>query len=316
MWSSTSPTRRSWRPTWAVTDDVLVTAFHPQTAMTAVAMPGGFVDSAAVRRLSDLAEGNTPMAVTYADLPTMTSHTYPSLLLVMQGGLGAGDLFGEYLRTRPPALVMPTLPDVMNHVSPAMSVAWVDDSGLHSRSTEPFPLSAVLVDYGKSYATVNQLMIQAGVLVPSMTRAREASQRVKEGSNLRQIAVGFVLYANEHDNRLPEDLEGFYTWQATTGVGLMPSTFISPRTGTRLPDAMPMAVEAQARWIAENGDVVYGGAGRKLTDIGPASQTPVAWTNPDWVNEGISIVFADGHVEWIAFPQAFDIIAKAPDQAE
>ncbi|MEM7809558.1 MAG: H-X9-DG-CTERM domain-containing protein, partial [Planctomycetota bacterium] len=280
-------------PTWAVTDDVLVTAFNPQTAMAAVQFGGGFENSNVVRRLADLAEGNTPVFASYADLPTMTPHTYPALLLLMQGGVGAGDLFGEYLRTRPPGFVMPTLPDVQSNVTPSMAVAWMDEDGLHSRSVEPFPLSGVLVDYGKSYATINQMMTQvafsAGVMMPSLSRAREAAQKVKSASNLRSIGQGLVMHSIDdvRASRFPDDLTGIARYDVP-GIA-----FVSP---VDEPETVPLIADEE--WIAAQDDYIYLGSG--LTGTSPPS-TIIAVENPEAVawNDGINVLYADGAVRFV-----------------
>ncbi len=35
---------------------------------------------------------------------------------------------------------------------------------------------------------------------------------------------------------------------------------------------------------------------------------PVAWENPAGASDGIAILFADGHAEFIKFPMALDVI--------
>ncbi|MEM1011300.1 MAG: hypothetical protein AAGI46_03660 [Planctomycetota bacterium] len=285
-------------PTWAVTDDVLVTAFNPQTAMAAVQFGGGFENSNVVRRLADLAGGNTPVFASYADLPTMTPHTYPALLLLMQGGVGAGDLFGEYLRTRPPGFVMPTLPDVQSNVTPSMAVAWMDEDGLHSRSVEPFPLSSVLVDYGKSYATLNQIATQVGVvagtMVPTVGRARESAQKVKSASNMRQIGVGMMLYSIEdvRTGGFPDSLGELETF------GLSGAAFVTP---TDEPANVP--AEPTAQWIEQESDYLYLGSGLANT-AGPSIM--VAIEHPDTVPwaDGYNVLYADGAVRFVTW---FDI---------
>src|SRR5947209_5731291 len=47
------------------------------------------------------------------------------------------------------------------------------------------------------------IAILIGILLPSLSKARESSNRMKCLSNLRQIGVAFVMYANDHDGELP-----------------------------------------------------------------------------------------------------------------
>src|SRR5687767_13162951 len=41
------------------------------------------------------------------------------------------------------------------------------------------------------------------ILLPSLSRARESANRIKCGSNLRQIAISVVAYATEHRGKFP-----------------------------------------------------------------------------------------------------------------
>ncbi|MDB5296452.1 MAG: putative major pilin subunit [Phycisphaerales bacterium] len=41
------------------------------------------------------------------------------------------------------------------------------------------------------------------ILLPSLTRAREQANRIKCGSNLRQIALGAIVYANDNRGKFP-----------------------------------------------------------------------------------------------------------------
>lgn len=47
------------------------------------------------------------------------------------------------------------------------------------------------------------IVILIAILLPSLIRARQAANEIKCESNLRQLMTGFVMFANEHKNRLP-----------------------------------------------------------------------------------------------------------------
>src|ERR1044071_180300 len=53
------------------------------------------------------------------------------------------------------------------------------------------------------------------ILLPSLNRARETANRVKCGSNLRQIGQALLLYSNENKQNFPRT----YYNQATVLVG-------------------------------------------------------------------------------------------------
>jgi prepilin-type N-terminal cleavage/methylation domain-containing protein/prepilin-type processing-associated H-X9-DG protein len=47
------------------------------------------------------------------------------------------------------------------------------------------------------------IAVLIAVLLPTLHRAREAANRIQCGSNLRQIAMAFVMYANENSGSFP-----------------------------------------------------------------------------------------------------------------
>src|SRR5437868_13302142 len=64
------------------------------------------------------------------------------------------------------------------------------------RKNQGFTLVELLVVIG-----IIALLIS--ILLPSLSRARETANRVKCGSNLRQIGQGLLLYANENNGNFP-----------------------------------------------------------------------------------------------------------------
>jgi competence protein ComGC len=57
-----------------------------------------------------------------------------------------------------------------------------------------------LIDLLVSIAVMAVLI---GIMLPSISSAQEAARRVVCRSNVRQIGLGIVMYANDHDGRLP-----------------------------------------------------------------------------------------------------------------
>lgn len=68
--------------------------------------------------------------------------------------------------------------------------------GRGSRARSAFTLIDLLV----SIAVMSVLI---AIMLPSITSAHEAARRVACRSNVRQIGLGIVMYANDHDGRLP-----------------------------------------------------------------------------------------------------------------
>jgi len=50
------------------------------------------------------------------------------------------------------------------------------------------------------------IAILAGMLLPALSRAKEKARQIKCTSNMRQIGLGFHMYADDHEGRLPRAL--------------------------------------------------------------------------------------------------------------
>ena len=287
-------------PAWAVGEENLTLAFYPQNIAAAAKVAGdGFKGSDAYESAVELCDGNAPAYLTYADLPAMAPRSYPNLLALTQLGVGAGDLFAEYLRVAPPAVVLPGLPTLAENLTPAVSAGWVDDKGLHFRGREPFPLSGLLVDYGNSGGLLQSAPTVMGILAPSLGRSREAANRIKSASNLRMIgqALRQAAIDDVRSGRFPADLREFYL-----GSDLTVEAFVSPRTDTDLPGMMAAAREVEADWVAANSDYAYLGGG--LTDSVGAN-VMVAFESPAAVgdDEGVNVLFGDGSVRFVTLDE-------------
>ena len=136
-------------PTWAVSDSAALFGFYPQSVAAAMmtAEGDGFTGTASFTAIKEMAGGATIVGFTYADLPRFSGRSYALLNAYLQLGGGMLGSFGEAggLNVRMPAMTLPPYPIIREHLSPAVSVSWVDDRGLHYRSREPFPLSSLLL---------------------------------------------------------------------------------------------------------------------------------------------------------------------------
>jgi prepilin-type processing-associated H-X9-DG protein len=139
-----------------------------------------------------------------------------------------------------------------------------------------------------------------GTIMPSLARSRMVANRVKSASNLRQIGLGLVLYANENKGKYPADFgEVLLTQDITAAV------FINPQTRTRLPRGKEL--KAMAEWVRLNSDYEYLGAG-KTNQAGPEVVLAHEKIRPG--DQGINMLYGDGHVEWNVIGVAREILAK------
>lgn len=197
---------------------------------------------------------------------------------------------------------------VQPQIAPGGQASWTDDAGYHFRSVVPFPGGEVFARTGGSSGSVGGAALGASILLPSLNRARETANRVKSASNLRQIGMACMLYANEHDHKYPPDMG---TLLKTEDITI--DVFLSPRTSTSIPASVKSGdVDAMTKWVDASGDFKYLGAG--LSDSA-APEVVLAHERLDRkLADGINVLFADGHVEFILLKE-WPQIEKASKEA-
>ena len=135
-----------------------------------------------------------------------------------------------------------------------------------------------------------------------LMKARETANRVKCGSNMRQIGQGILLYANENKGKYPPDLGILVKTEDLT-----PEVFICPTGNNGFPRGANLAIDDQVKWVNEHSDYIYVGAGMNAT---AGAETIVLYEKPDaHQRQGMNILYGDGHVE-------FQMMAAAMQEIE
>ena len=289
-------------PTWAIKDGNMYIALYPQAVMSAadfVNRKGPSIleneEFVAVRKRVG---GENAAGVQFSDLAKEAPVNYAGWVALSRI-VGVADLFG----IKSPIIVLPPLSQIMANIGPAGSASWSDESGVHMRSVCPFPGSTVLsADPISAYMSAAPAL-SLSILLPSLSKARDAANRVKSGANLRQIGQGCLLYANENNGKMPPDLGSLVKEELT------PEVFVSPLGQQQVPPQLAaMSPEQKAAWINEHSDYVYLGKGK--TNNLPADQ-PVAYEKfENGHGQGITILFGDGHVEFLMMADAQRLLAN------
>ncbi|MDB5294299.1 MAG: hypothetical protein JWO31_282 [Phycisphaerales bacterium] len=285
-------------PSWAVKEGHLVVALFPQMVAGALDQIGGGAAMAGGRKSildnPDFAALRKRLGVTaangfaWSDLPKTAPDSYASWVAVSRLANFA-DVFG----VPAPAMLLPPLGKLMPHLSPAGSVTWTDKDGIHAKMLSPFPGATVLA--ADPLSSTQSAPFLASVLLPSLNRAREQANRVKSASNLRQIGIAGIMYANENKGRFPATMgELFRKSELTAEVA------VNPRVNTGPAPRFADPVQA-AKWVEANGGYVWIGGGLKTTE-GP--DTIIGYEKEDGLTEGLNLLFADCHVEWYAMDAA------------
>ena len=280
-------------PCWAIKNNTLYVALFPQILVSAAgqdATAGKSIltndDFNAARKRLGLT--NNAISLSYMDLPRLAPRGYQMVLALQRMGLGAADMFG--LQT--PAMVLPPLNKIMPHLVSSAGATWIDDAGWHYRGVTPFPGADLLGGEQALVATAAPLAV--AVALPATARARQQAMMVQEASNLRQIGMGVMMYANDNKGDLPPDLGATYSYIQS------PMVYIAAQNqGTKAvpPTARP---EDLAKWVNENADYVYVGkdVADKLTKIPNTAQAIIAHEKFELSKNGMTnVLYADGHVE-------------------
>jgi prepilin-type processing-associated H-X9-DG protein len=124
-------------------------------------------------------------------------------------------------------------------------------------------------------------------MIPSLRRAREAANRVASMSNMRQILMGCVMYANDNNGKWPDDLKGIAKYVPNPVVMKNPHH----------PDLNPAFIYLKPKNIRG----------------GNPGQMMVLYESHKNFGDGINIGFADGHVEYVQSKQRFDELLAATE---
>jgi prepilin-type processing-associated H-X9-DG protein len=280
-------------PAWAVKDGYLVVGLYPQIVAGAAdhLAAGGksILDNPAYQAVRKRLGVTTASAVAFADLAQTLPDAYATWVAVSRLS-GFADVFG----IPAPAMLLPPLPKLLPHMTPAGQVTWTDKDGIHMKAISPFP-GATLIATDPLGGAQMTAPIMASVLLPALAKAREQGNRIKSASNLRQIGLMAMMYANENNRnggKFPPTLA-----ELVVKGGASPDAFVSPRRdGTAPPHLLNADPAVRGRWVEENSHYAYVGAG--LTSAaGP--DVVLAYEKWEGLDDGINVLFADGHVEWL-----------------
>jgi len=167
-------------------------------------------------------------------------------------------------------VMLPSLTEISKDMGPSCSYRYLAPGGLRWHYRGP--------GIEVSQMTIAGAGIGAGVLMPAMTRAREQARRVSSMSNLKQIGLGLLMYADDHDDKLPSDLTAISSYLGN------PNVLDSPRKPKGFAGPSYIYIPSQA------------------TSMYPGNI--VAYENPAFCLDGVNVLFLDSHVEFMK-PEPF-----------
>lgn len=162
--------------------------------------------------------------------------------------------------------------------------------------------------------------ILATLLIPTVGSVLDSATRSQAASNIRQIALAYMTYANSGSNpkTIPPTVNDPYQWAAILAEKATLNDaslyFIGSDPAVANFGALPKTVgtfNEQGRLVKNNliGTPVSWALTAGISPRAPVSTTPLAWTrglntngywdtDSPWEGAGGHIVYLDGHVEW------------------
>jgi prepilin-type N-terminal cleavage/methylation domain-containing protein/prepilin-type processing-associated H-X9-DG protein len=183
-------------------------------------------------------------------------------------------------------------------------------------------------EYSRGFTLIELLVviaiigILAGILLPVLSRARESARKTQCMSNIKQIGMGLIMYANENSEQFPSDTAYSGSNPAMRALNLLYTDYVSDRKVFNCPSDTTVTSATNAGMSASTiGGSEYFtstqnsyGYDRAHTQADAADvalvadrppSTPSATANSANHNaRGQNIVFVDGHVEFIISPLA------------
>jgi prepilin-type processing-associated H-X9-DG protein len=139
------------------------------------------------------------------------------------------------------------------------------------------------------------------ILLPSLCRSRETANRVKCGSNLRQIGQAIFLYAQDNGGQYPPSLAELLAHEDITAeVMTCPSSNDERSSGASTAEVVADLKAAETNAPGHKHCLSYVYVGGELNAKTVADTAIVAYEpleNHD--GDGANVLFGDGHVEFI-----------------
>jgi prepilin-type processing-associated H-X9-DG protein len=140
------------------------------------------------------------------------------------------------------------------------------------------------------------------VMLPSLCRSSETANRVKCGSNLRQIGQAIALYAQAHGGHYPPSLAVLLlTEDITPEVMICASSNDEKSAAADTAGVVAELAAAEANAPGYKHCLSYVYAGTALTEKAPTQTTIVAYEPlENHGGDGTNVLFGDGHVEFVS----------------
>jgi prepilin-type processing-associated H-X9-DG protein len=198
------------------------------------------------------------VAMSYTDSQTQ----YTQTMVQLQQFWPMAVMFAAKAGVTLPAM-LPQLGPIIKDMKPSSRLIWMGPDGLYSQYRGPG------VEVG--LASVAGVSIGAAVMMPALAHTRERAKEVASMSNLKQIGLALIMYADDNNDNLPADL------QAAQKHLSNPQALESPRKPKDFSGPSYIYIPGQT--------------------LKMDAQNVLAYENPEFSGDKINALFLDGHVE-------------------
>jgi len=250
-------------PSWTVVGDQVVVGSNPALLTSAVSQINSGTNS--IRSTDGFSKVTAKLP---ADLLSFkygdSKLQFTQLTTALQQFWPMATMFASNAGVKLP-FVLPQLSHIAQDMGPSCQYSWFDAQGLRSyyrgAGIEP------------TLGAVAGGAVGAGILMPALARARQQARNAVSMSNLKQLGLAVIMYADDHDGTLPENFEQAKKYYGNSKVlesPLKPKDFDGP-------------------------SYIYV-SGHTMKAESPARQI-VIYENPEYCQDTINALFLDGHVE-------------------
>jgi hypothetical protein len=250
-------------PTWTIVGDNVVIGSSPMVCTRAVEQAGSGTNS--IRGTEGFKKVTAGLPANLISLRYSDSKLQLTQLMTgLQQVWPMATMFATKAELKLP-MILPNLSHIIEDVGPSSQYSWFDDRGMHFRyrgtGIEP------------SLGGVAGVAFGMGVLMPALGRARQQARGVASMSNLKNLGLATIMYADDHDGKLPENFEQMWEYYKNSKL-----------------------LESPQKPVGFDGPsyIYVKGHSRKVKS--PHRQI-VIYENPEYLRDNIPALFLDGHVE-------------------
>ena len=247
----------------------------------------------------------------YAEASRVLEELMPRLPMVVGGGsstvLGQGVQWAKLTLQPPPAVALEAVVRSRDGAA-AAALQEICQRGLNAIGTIPEVRhqAAAWPDIQTALTPVvdgNSLRVQLGreqlttiarqLLAPALTDARRKAARIMVLNQLKQLALGLIMYADDHQQQLPAHLVDILPYIGTANVLLAPNSAVEPPADLQQQDRA-----AQVAWVDAHSPFILHLREVAMKSIQSPSTTLLVYQKTDTAIDGqVGAAFADGHAE-------------------